>query len=124
MIVLSCAQTPATVTSVNVTTGALSQLSEAEAVPVLAGRVLAVQSIVIFEGQTIAGGVLSSTKIVWLHVLVLPQASVAVQVRVIVLSCGHKPATVTSLNVITGVPLQLSVPVAVPVLAGNVLAVH
>jgi len=54
----------------------------------------------------------------------LPQSSVAVQVRVIVLSCGHVPAAVTSLKLITNVGSQLSVAVAVPVLAGKVLAVH
>jgi hypothetical protein len=49
---------------------------------------------------------------------------VAVQVRLIVLSCGQDPPTVTSLKAMVGVPSQLSVAVAVPVLAGNVLAVH
>ena len=48
----------------------------------------------------------------------------ATQVLVIVLSCGHAPLTVTSLDVMVGVESQLSVAVAVPVLAGNVLAVH
>jgi hypothetical protein len=42
---------------------------------------------------------------------------------VIVLSCGHAPPTVTSLEVIVGVASQ-SIAVAVPVLAGKVLAVH
>lgn len=54
----------------------------------------------------------------------LPQSSVAVQVRVIVLSCGHEPATVTSLKLMTRVASQLSVAVAVPVAAGKVLPVH
>jgi hypothetical protein len=61
---------------------------------------------------------------VWTHVLVLPQSSVVVHVRVIVLSCGQAPPTVTSLKVTVGVASQLSVEVAVPVLAGKVLAVH
>ena len=38
--------------------------------------------------------------------------------------CGQFPPVVTSLKVIVGVASQLSVAVAVPVLAGNVLAVH
>ena len=38
-------------------------------------------------------------------------------------SCGHAPPTVTSVEVIVGVASQ-SVAVAVPVFAGNVLAVH
>lgn len=70
------------------------------------------------------GGVLSSRNIVWVHVLVLPQSSVATHVRVIVLSCGHVPPTVTSLKVKVRETSQLSVPVGVPVLAGNVLAEH
>lgn len=41
----------------------------------------------------------------------------------IVLSCGQAPPTVTSLKVIVGVASQ-STAVAVPVFAGNVLAVH
>ena len=78
---------------------------------------------VTFAGQTNAGGTLSSTVIVCAQVDVLPHPSVADQVLVIVLSCGHPPATVTSLNVTAGVE-QLSVAIAVPVFAGNVLAVH
>jgi hypothetical protein len=124
VIVLSCVHTPATVTSLKVTAGALLQLSEAVAVPVLAGKVLAVHSIVIFGGHEITGGTLSSMKIVCAQVLAFPQSSVAVQVRVIVLSCVQTPATVTSVNVTVGVPSQLSVAVAVPVFAGAVLAVH
>ncbi len=42
----------------------------------------------------------------------------------IVLSCGHAPPTLTSLKVIEGVESQLSVAVALPVLAGAVLAEH
>jgi hypothetical protein len=42
---------------------------------------------------------------------------------VIVFSWGHPPATITSVLVIEIVE-QLSVAVAVPVLAGSVLAVH
>ena len=48
----------------------------------------------------------------------------AFHVRVMVLSWGHPAAIVTSVKVMTGAPSQLSVAVAVPVLAGNVLAVH
>ena len=54
----------------------------------------------------------------------LPQSSVASHVRVVVISSGHAPPTVTSLDVMVGVESQLSVAVAVPVLAGKVLAVH
>ena len=53
------------------------------------------------------GGVLSSTVIVCDAVAVLPQASVAVHVRVTDDSLAHVPGVVTSANVKTGEP-QLS----------------
>ena len=120
----AAAQPPATVPSLNVMIGAPSQLSVAVATPVLAGCVIALQLMVTFGGQVMTGGVLSSTKIVCRQLLELPQSSVATQVRFIVLSCGHAPPTVTSLKVKDAVASQLSVAVGVPVLAGNVLAVH
>jgi hypothetical protein len=43
---------------------------------------------------------------------------------VIVLSCGQEPATVTSLKVNNKTASQLSVPVGLPVFAGNVLSEH
>lgn len=58
------------------------------------------------------GGMVSSTLIVCVAVAVLPQSSVAVQVRVILYSLGQVPLVVTSANVSTGVP-QLSVAVGV-----------
>jgi hypothetical protein len=70
------------------------------------------------------GGVLSSTNMTWVHELELPQSSIAVKVLLIVLSCGHNPATVTSANPMVGVASQLSVAVALPVLDVAVLAVH
>ena len=125
-IVYSCGHAPPMVTSVDVMVGVKSQLSVAVAVPLVPpGAVLAVQSIVRFGGQVITGGVLSSTKMVCRHVLEFPQSSVALQVLLIVYSCGHAPATVTSVDVIVGVRSQLSVAVAVPFAPpGAVLAVH
>jgi hypothetical protein len=41
-----------------------------------------------------------------------------------VIKVGHTPPTVTSLKVMTGVPVQLSVAVAVPVFTGNELFSH
>ena len=73
MIVLSCGQLPAMVTSLKVTTGAALQLSVAVAVPVFAGSVLAVHSIVTLAGHVIAGAWLSSNEMVCVHVLELPQ---------------------------------------------------
>jgi hypothetical protein len=72
----------------------------------------------------IDGTMLSSTVMVCKQVLVLPQSSVALQVRAIVDSCGHDPGVTTSLKVTVGVPSQLSLAVALPVLPGAVLAVH
>jgi hypothetical protein len=59
-----------------------------------------------------------------MHVLELPQSSVAVHVRVIVDSCGHVPPAVTSENVMVGALSHASVAVANPVFAGRVLALH
>ena len=57
--------------------------------------------------------------------LEFPQSSVALHVLLIVYSCGHPPATVTSVEVMVGVASQLSVAVAVPfVPPGAVLAVQ
>ena len=60
----------------------------------------------------ITGSVVSSTLMVWDALLVLPHASVAVQVLVMEYSLGQLPGTVTSANVNVGVP-QLSVAVGV-----------
>jgi hypothetical protein len=61
----------------------------------------------------ITGGVLSSTVIVCEAVLLLPQSSVAVQVRVLEYSLGHAVGIVTSANVNVGVASQASVAVGV-----------
>src|SRR6185503_19281685 len=57
---------------------------------------------------TSVGGVLSSTLIVWLAVLVFPQESLAVQVRVIEYSFVQVPSVRTSWNVRVGLPSQAS----------------
>ena len=49
-----------------------------------------------------------------LHVLVLPQSSVAVQVRVTLYSCGHKPSIVISEKLISTTASHSSMAVAVP----------
>jgi hypothetical protein len=59
------------------------------------------------------GGVLSVTVMVWLAVRVLPQTSVAVQVRVTLYSCGQPPGVVTSANLSLGAGSQASVTVGV-----------
>ena len=73
----------------------------------------------------ICGAALSSKTIVWEHVLEFPQSSVALHVLVMVYSCGHAPAAVTSVNVMVGEVSQLSVAVAGPLVdPGAVLALH
>ena len=67
-------------TSLYVIKASAKQLSVAVAVPVLEGKVFAVQEIVTFAGQVIPGPVLSTTIIFWMHVLLLPQSSVPVHV--------------------------------------------
>ena len=54
----------------------------------------------------------------------MPQASVAVQVRVMTDSFAHAPAATLSLDVTVGAPSQLSVAVAEPVPAGLLSASH
>jgi len=79
-------QLPEAVTSLKMTKGAVSQLSLAVAVPVLAGNVLPLHAMVTFGGHTMEGGTLSSTKMVWRQELEFPHASVAIQVRLMVSS--------------------------------------
>src|SRR2546430_13646924 len=65
------------------------------------------QGTVLFVAQVSAGGVVSTTVTVWLHVLVLPQASVASHVRV--MSGGQTPlVAVPRTAMVTFVPLQVS----------------
>jgi hypothetical protein len=123
-MVNSCGHNPATVTSEKVGMTLASQLSVAVAEPVAAGAELVLHCIVILVGQVTTGGVLSSTKIVCAQLLELPQSSIAVNVLVIVNSCGHAPAVVTSENPMVGVPSQISVAVALPVTAVAVLVLH
>jgi hypothetical protein len=60
---------------------------------------------------------------VWLQVLKLPEASVALQVRVMVLLLGHDPDATASVNVMV-TELQTSVAVALPVAEGAELVLH
>jgi hypothetical protein len=58
------------------------------------------------------------------QVALLPQSSVAVQVRVIVPGAGQGPPATLSMNVTLGVASQLSVAVALPVALGAVELPH
>src|SRR5262245_10909626 len=60
-----------------------SQLSVKVGVPVTDGSYGVLHSTVISGGQTISGGVVSWNSMLWTQVDVLPQSSVAVQVRMI-----------------------------------------
>ena len=100
-------------------------MSDAVALPVLDGNVTALQAMVIFAGQLMVGTMLSSTKMLCTQVLVFPQSSAAIHVRVMVNSSMHPPAVAASENVMVGVPSQLSDAVAEPpVFAGAVLLLH
>ena len=65
-------------------------------------------------GQVIDGGIRSCTAMVRLQVDVLPQSSVAVQVRVTLKLAGQLPGVVASLNVMATLGSQASVAVATP----------
>lgn len=112
------------VTSVKEIVGVASQISVAVAVPVMTGSVPLAHIIVIFAGQVMSGGALSSMMMVWIHVLEFWQSSVALQVRLIVYSWGHPPPVVTSEYVMVGVASHISVAVALPVFTGKVLAMQ
>ena len=91
--------------------------------PVVAGEGSCVQRIL--TGLHVReGGILSSTAICCTQVAEFPHSSVPVQVRWMVYSCGHAPATVLSEKVTFTGGLQASVPVAVPVRIGAVEFSH
>jgi len=118
------AQVPAATLSLAETAGAPSQLSVAAALPVLTGAVEASHVTVTLAGQVMTGAVASTTRIVWPQLLLLPQASFAVQVRVMTDASAQLPAATLSVAEIAGAPSQLSVAVAVPVLAAAEEALH
>src|SRR5687768_17059017 len=51
---------------------------------------------VAFAGQVMTGGVVSKIVMVWLHVAELPHSSVALQVRIIIISPQHAPPVMSS----------------------------
>jgi hypothetical protein len=117
---------PLGVVLTTVTATVWSQPSDAVAVP---QEGVAGQSIVEFAGQVIEGAELSLTVIVALQVLVLPQSSVALQIRVC--TVGQVPLGVVLTTTTSTVWSQASDAVAVPqdgvagqsivVLAGQVM---
>jgi hypothetical protein len=123
VIVYSCGQFPATVTSVLVIVRLASHASVAVGVPVLAGNVLAEQSTVTLAGQVMDGEPVSTIVINWVQELEFPQSSMAVKVLVTVIWGQSVPFTASE-NPIVGVTSQLSVAVAFPVAEVAVLALH
>jgi hypothetical protein len=115
VMTLSCGQLPAAVLSLSVIAGAVSQLSVAVAVPVAVELLSSSQLTVALAGQVITGAVLSVTVMAWSQVALLPQSSVAVQVRVMTLSPAQLPLAALSLSVAVTLLSQLSVAVAAPV---------
>jgi hypothetical protein len=144
VMTLSCAQLPAAELSAKLTAGSASQLSVALALPpVLAGLVFCrevtrvvmqllsavalisvVHCTVALAGQVITGATMSRVVISCWQSALLPQVSVAVQVRVIVLVSGQLLDVMLSAKLMTGALSQLSVAVALPVAAGALEASH
>src|SRR6266852_5643822 len=105
----------------------LLRVSAPVGAPVAAVLVSPGHSTVALAGKlTKVGAVVSLTVMVWAQFAMLPAASVAVQVRVMVLTTlfTQLPRTSASLCVMAGVPPQLSVAVALPVLLGSVEEPH
>ena len=86
-------------------------MSVAVATPVAFVEVESVHATVKLVGQVITGGVVSVMVMVWLAELVLPHASLAVQVRMMLLACGQAPGVVTSAKLRLGFGSQLSLTV-------------
>src|SRR2546427_5025665 len=108
---LACGQAPGVVTSAKVRVGLGSHASVAVGV---ANDGVAGHSMVVGPGSVeIPGAVVSTTLMVWLAVLLLPQWSVAVQVRVTLLACGQEPGVVTSAKVRVGLGSHASLAVGV-----------
>jgi hypothetical protein len=118
------AQVPTVTLSDDVTPGALLQLSVAVAVPVFAAAVEASHSTVTFAGHVMTGTAVSTMVMAWAQLPALPQASVAVQVRVMTDAPAQVPEATLSDDVTPGALSQSSVAVAVPVYAAAVEASH
>src|SRR5881396_3828598 len=110
--------------SVKVMAGSPPQLSVAVARPVLLGSVESPHCNCLSGGQVITGGVVSTKVMCWTQVAMLPQLSVAVQVRSMPALPVQLAGVGASLKVMPGSPPQLSVAVARPVLLGSVESPH
>ncbi len=99
-------------------------MSLAVACPVAAGKVDSPHPTTTLAGNVNEGPVVSATVIVWKPLLVLPQASVAVHVRVMVPVPLQPASAPASEDVTIGVVPESSVAVARPVAAGLVGSPH
>ncbi len=95
-------------TSLTKVTAGVPQLSVAVTSVISGAGTCVMHSKVVSAGHVIVGAVMSSTVIVWTQVEVLPQLSVAMYVRVMIL--GQLPLHISLTKVTAGVP-QLSVAV-------------
>src|SRR3989442_14648726 len=95
--------------------GRRPQLSVAVAAPVVAVLVEAPHCRSTLTGQVITGAVVSTKLICCVQLLALPQPSVAVQMRSTPVWWVQLAGVVLSLKVRAGLPPQLSVAVAAPV---------
>src|SRR5438552_8421194 len=94
---LACGHEPGVVTSAKVSVGLGSHASVAVGV---ANDGVAGHSMVVGPGTAeMLGACLFTALMVCVVVVLLPQSSVAVQVRVTLLACGHEPGVVTSAKV-------------------------
>src|SRR5512143_1920636 len=103
-----------------VTTGT-PQLSLAVNNAIFAAGTSPIHSKVRSAGHVIVGGVISSTVIVWAHVVVFPQLSSAIYVRVMIR--GHVPLQTSPSQVTTGTP-QLSLAVTNAIFAAGTSPIH
>ena len=100
----------------------LPQLSDPVAMPVASGNVDIPHSTLASGGQTMLGGVVSTIVMIWVQLVVNPQLSVAVQVRVMVPVLPQAGSKLSLKVMFT--PPQLSDPVAIPVASGEVDIPH
>src|SRR5436309_1996590 len=112
------AQVPGVVWSLWVMTGAPPQLSVATtAVSSAAGTTPAHWTVTSAGMLVMTGALVSLTVMVWMRLLLLPQASVAVYVRLMTKLFTQLPVMVWSMWAMTGDPPQLSVATTAPLLA-------
>src|SRR5678810_1100523 len=109
ILVFTTGQVPLALVLTTVTSTVWSQASVAVALP---HTTAAGQSIVVLAGQVMDGAVISRTVTVALHVLVLPQSSVARQIRVF--TTGQVPLALVLTTVTVTLVSQASDAVALP----------